>query len=405
MSEPKKRIGIQNLDDDWDCVVIGAGPAGTMAARQAAMRGLKTLIVDRKTFPREKVCGACVNRRALTLLDQVGLGHVVHNCRGIPFDRIQLRCPSGHASLPLSRGFAVSRATLDDALVEAAVSEGATFVSDTMAQILPTEHPAGDRGANQRSVKLIENHSDCTKPHSRTVRCQIVIAADGLGHPSLQRLPDFHDKVARSSRIGVGTIVEHGANVLREGSIGMAVGRDGYVGMVRISHNRLNVAACLDVTRLRDVGHPGVVVADILQRAGFADFGAADHTWKGTIQLSRSTNTVASQGILVVGDAAGYVEPFTGEGIAWALAGGVAVGDCAASGAHVNQMTAEQIWKREWRQLVARRQKWCRRLAVLLRHPTAVSVAIYAASTFPFLANRIIASLDSPALELQATTS
>ena len=57
----------------WDVIVIGAGPAGALAAREAARRQLKTLLVDRKTFPRTKVCGSCLSRRALSVLEHAGL--------------------------------------------------------------------------------------------------------------------------------------------------------------------------------------------------------------------------------------------------------------------------------------------------------------------------------------------
>lgn len=48
----------------WDCVVIGGGPAGALAARQTAQLGFSTLVVERKSFPRSQVCGACLNHRA-----------------------------------------------------------------------------------------------------------------------------------------------------------------------------------------------------------------------------------------------------------------------------------------------------------------------------------------------------
>ncbi len=57
---------------EWDVVVIGAGVAGSVAARQCAQRGLKTLLVDGRAFPRPKVCGGCLNSRAVHVLEQIG---------------------------------------------------------------------------------------------------------------------------------------------------------------------------------------------------------------------------------------------------------------------------------------------------------------------------------------------
>ena len=63
--------------EPWDVIVIGAGPAGALAARELARRQLKILLVDRKAFPRTKVCGSCISLRALSLLDHAGLSQNV----------------------------------------------------------------------------------------------------------------------------------------------------------------------------------------------------------------------------------------------------------------------------------------------------------------------------------------
>ena len=64
------------VSQKWDALVIGAGPAGALAARQAALSGKRVLLVDSKSFPRPKVCGACLNGQALVVLQSVGLGSV-----------------------------------------------------------------------------------------------------------------------------------------------------------------------------------------------------------------------------------------------------------------------------------------------------------------------------------------
>src|SRR5207244_156620 len=57
----------------WDVIVVGAGPAGSLAALQLARRSLAVLLVDQAIFPRWKVCGSCLNLRALSTLAAVGL--------------------------------------------------------------------------------------------------------------------------------------------------------------------------------------------------------------------------------------------------------------------------------------------------------------------------------------------
>ena len=60
--------------EHWDAFVAGAGPAGTTVARLLAARGLSVLLVDRATFPRDKVCGCCLNGVAVDALERTGLG-------------------------------------------------------------------------------------------------------------------------------------------------------------------------------------------------------------------------------------------------------------------------------------------------------------------------------------------
>lgn len=59
---------------DWDVIVVGAGPAGALAARQLATQQLKVLLVEKQAFPRWKVCGSCLNGHALKSLESAGLG-------------------------------------------------------------------------------------------------------------------------------------------------------------------------------------------------------------------------------------------------------------------------------------------------------------------------------------------
>src|SRR5271156_2503277 len=61
----------------WDALVVGAGPAGSIAARQLARSGVSVLLVDKARFPRRKVCGCCVGAGAVAMLEQIGLGDLL----------------------------------------------------------------------------------------------------------------------------------------------------------------------------------------------------------------------------------------------------------------------------------------------------------------------------------------
>ena len=76
----------------WDAVVVGAGPAGSVAARELARRGVSVLLVDKATFPRAKVCGCCLNAAALDTLAKIGLADLPRRCGAVP-----CRVGRGHA--------------------------------------------------------------------------------------------------------------------------------------------------------------------------------------------------------------------------------------------------------------------------------------------------------------------
>jgi flavin-dependent dehydrogenase len=73
----EKGVSPTEIKSTWEVVVIGAGPAGSIAARECAKQGLRTLLVDKAAFPRPKVCGCCLNANAMATLERLGLGGAV----------------------------------------------------------------------------------------------------------------------------------------------------------------------------------------------------------------------------------------------------------------------------------------------------------------------------------------
>jgi flavin-dependent dehydrogenase len=341
----------------WDAVVLGAGPAGAMAARELAVRGARVLLVDRRDFPREKVCGGCLNGRALALLRSAGLGSLAERSGGVPLRSIRLGVRGRAVRLDLPAGMAVSRARFDAELVAAAVAAGVRFLPATEAQV-------GDVEGATRLVQLGRARDD------RLIAAGLVLVATGLG---LLRLPDgseLRPRVARASRVGTGCFLDDGPTDYGAGVIHMAVGRAGYVGLVRLSDARLHVACAIDPGALRRAGCPGAVAAGVLADAGFPRVpGLEAAAWCGTPGLTRRLRPIAADRLLVLGDAAGYVEPFTGEGIAWALDSARAIGPLAMRGIRRWDPGVARHWQILHGRVVRRRQIFCRATAAILRRP------------------------------------
>src|SRR5580700_11390699 len=115
----------------WDVAVIGAGPTGALAARQVALLGLRTLLVDRSSFPREKVCGGCISGLGRRILEDVGLAPLLERSVASPLDRFDLAAGGRRVTFELPGGAAVSRFHFDAELVQHAVRAGVGFVSGT----------------------------------------------------------------------------------------------------------------------------------------------------------------------------------------------------------------------------------------------------------------------------------
>ena len=339
--------------------VIGAGPAGAVAARELARRGVNVLLVDKAAFPRPKVCGCCLNAAALAILDAIGLGHVPAACGAVPLKRVRVAAGRRSAELPLPGGVAVSREALDVALIREAEAAGATFQPGTVLR----------------------------SPPSGTV----TILATGLA--GSDAVPDPR------SRLGAGVVVPaaDAPDFFAPGTIFMATGHGGYVGLVRVEAGRLDVAAAFDTAFVKSAGGLGPAAEAILAAVGWPVVpGLAELPWKGTPALTRRPVAVAGPRWFAVGDAAGYVEPFTGEGMAWAVASAAAVAPLAARAAAGWDDRFAREWQTAHARLVGRRQRACRLVARGLRSPVLTGLAVRVLAAVPILARPAVAALNRP---------
>jgi menaquinone-9 beta-reductase len=371
----------------WDVLVIGAGPGGAFAAREAARAGLATLLVERSPFPRAKVCGGCLNHTAVEALQRAGLGDRLARLGGPAITTVRLMQGRRHAAISMPPGVAVSRRTLDAMLVAAAIEAGAQFLPETTAVI--AREPAEAAPAGHRLVGL----SARGQPTVQVEAC-VVVAADGLAQTSLRACGEFESVVTANSRIGVGSMAPAGALALPPGAITMAIGRAGYVGVVSVEEGQVHVGAALDPHFIRQCGSPGRSVVSLLEDAGIPVDGAFDSLdWLGTLPLTRRTLRPVGRRVLLVGDTAGYVEPFTGEGMAWTLATANAATPFIQRGLRAWDGLLEREWIATCDALTGRQRRVCRMIAQTLRVPWAVRAAIGLLARWPSLAQPVVAGL------------
>ncbi len=364
----------QASQERWDVVIVGAGIAGSLAALGLARRGRKVLLIERAKFPRHKVCGACLNGDAIAGLHSAGVWDKIEALGGHWLNQYSIRSGLNRANLELPGGHAVSRFAMDRVLAESAIAAGAQFLSDTAVTI-------GSDAPDSATRSLHDNDG-------HRYQASVLIAANGLASKPASGDPNDRLVVPSDSRIGLGahwtqSDDPRGPMHLSSGVVYMAIGETGYVGLVVTENQVINLAAAVDRSAVQASG-PAEVCHQILHSCGWdlATQLQATH-FRGTPTLTRRRKIAGGHRLFYVGDASGYVEPFTGEGMAWAIRAGSAV--VPRVEAAIDRWTADlpRQWTVDLKQTLGNQQRRCRMISRLLRHPVLVRHTVGALSRFP----------------------
>ena len=406
---------------DWHCIVIGAGPAGSAVAIRLARRGLRVLLVDRSAMPRPKVCGCCLSPLARAELAAICPPHSLS--AALPLASVRLVSAGLSARIRMPDGAVLSREALDAALVRQAIAAGADWLPNLTADAVhePTAGRVDEPLTVVARATTSHQQQEATRLSSRVVviaagladMIHLVQADDRGSHTGSSSRQQMHAprdrRVAPGSRIGVGTTLTANSSAslpaaidLPPGELVMAVARHGYCGLVRLEDGRLDLAAAVDRHMLAAAGGPAAGIVHLLRSAGgnsratTAFDGSLDAvataTFRATPPLTHHSPRIAgrSQRIFRVGDAASYVEPFTGEGIGWALASGRLLAESLlVDGATSGPLTAGDIvaaaerYPLQHRRLFAAHHARCRWVAHGVRHPNLLSGAVQLAAALP----------------------
>ena len=354
----------------WDAVVVGGGVAGSYVAAHLAHAGADVLLVERDRFPRDKVCGCCLNDRALGALADSPIAEVrALALEARPLGGIRLGAGGRSVFCRFPSGSVISRARLDLALVEAARGCGAHIQFGAQARYV---------GEDDQAVTLrLEDQAG-----EREIRSRLVVAADGLGSELLGCATGEVSRVREGSLIGAGVVLPADCSEgFESGVIHMAVGRGGYLGLARLEDGRLDLAMACDAGVVRDSGGLGPLAGRLLCDAGWqSPEGILEARWRGTPRLTRKPRLRQTRRLVAVGDARGYIEPFTGEGMGWALAGAREL----LPGMTALALGGEPIWPRRHGGVF--QGFTCRALAAFLRRPGLVAWAVRILKVAPFLA-------------------
>jgi len=367
---------------DFDALVIGAGPAGSTAAILLARAGRSVAIVEKRAFPRRKVCGECIAASNLALLDALGLYGDIASLSGPELRRVALM--SGDSTItadlpPLDHpryawGSALGRETLDTLLLDRARAAGAVVLQPWTATRLN-----GTSGGYRCTVRPAASRD------SVDLTAAVAIAAYGswepFGTPRRDRRPS--DLFAFKANFA-------GAK-LAGGLLPVLSFPGGYGGMVVADGGIATLACCIRAGRLALLRQAqpdkpaGDVVGDMLLRE-CAGVGAAlrcaqrQGAWLSCGPLAPGVRLRPDEDVFRVGNAAGEAHPIIGEGMSMAMQSAWLL--CARlleSDAHRDWRDPQ--WQRavaaryvaDWRGHFTRRLRLAAVFAHLAMHPRLVS--------------------------------
>ena len=323
--------GIARVSARWDVIVVGAGPAGSATARLLAKAGARVLLLDRARFPREKPCSEYLSPESTRVLERLGTEVLDAVAAAAParLTGMKVVAPSGTGVVGRfdTFSFALSRTTFDCILRDAAEAAGAEVREGVKAEELIYEG-----GAVGGVVARATGNGK-----RETIRARVVVGADGLRSVVARRL----GKVIRTAPYRV-AFTAHVADACDVDDLGeMHVGRPGYVGLGPIGAGVTTVALVLPLAEARR----GERFFDELNRfpgvAGRFDPRRIVRRVLATGPFARWSRRPAANGALLVGDAADFFDPFTGQGIYSALRGAelaaAAIVDTLATGASLQR--------------------------------------------------------------------
>ena len=331
----------------YDVAIVGAGPAGAASAIHLARGGQRVVVVDRSTFPRDKPCAEYLSPAAEPLLRQLGIDDLLEAARPNRLRGFRIFAPNGRT---FQGDFAAIRGPDGQSLFETGLVMPRTKLD---AAIVAGARRAGAEVHEGWRLGQIERIADGYRLHPvgthEPIEARLLVAADGL-HSTIARRLGLHvasrmRKIALVAHIrGITGLAEYGE---------MHVAQRRYVGIAPMESpdqgDLCNVAMVVDEARDGPhlAGKPGAFLLAALATfpalRGRIEQLTVERRTLTISRLSVKARRLSDDHLLLVGDATGYYDPFTGEGIYRALQGAQLMAQVALPALAHNDLSATNL--------------------------------------------------------------
>lgn len=378
---------------DADVLVIGAGPAGSSLALHLARRGFSVVIADKKAFPRHKPCGEFLSPECRPYFSELGLDDElqrqhVRKVYGMTLHADGATAPGRFFALPKApyneAGYAIRREVLDTAMIRAAASKPeVTWLERHEFRSLLRAADGTVEGAVLRDPSGAE----------RSLRARFTIAADGV-HSRVARELSLQEPIRWLDRLA---LVGRFQGVAEKPGAEVHFVPGGYFAATTVDDGSFHLNLLTDRSALR--GRDGDVDSFVQQHIESAPALAQRlagaqrlEPWRGIGPLAFRTRRQAVPGAALVGDACGYVDPLTGEGIFFALHGSRSLADAIEQSAADPKATegAMRAYEARRRAEIGPRMALAAIIQRGMRHPRLVRWVIGALAQKPRLCDLLV---------------